>query len=146
MSGSSTATSGGAYALRLMPGYTTRGVVLIEGMCRLKTLTVNLEFARRVSACSNGMSAVVGANHTGTTYWSSLPPIGPLVGDRVASEGYRASSVPPHTRLPRVVCPGSGSRIGRAYARRCGGRGCTSTAGRQSRHHMRARRDRGGIG
>ncbi len=39
------------YASRLMPGYTTRGVTGIEGICLLKTLTVNFEFARMVSAC-----------------------------------------------------------------------------------------------
>ena len=51
MSGSDFDASGAVYASKLIPGYTTRGVMGIEGMCLSKTLTVNLEFARMVSAC-----------------------------------------------------------------------------------------------
>lgn len=54
MSGSLCGASDGAYASKLIPGYTTRGVLGIEGICRLNTLTVKLEFARIVSACSTG--------------------------------------------------------------------------------------------
>ena len=52
MSGSSRDTTGGVYASRLMPGYTTRGVTAMERICRLNTPAVNREFTRIVSACS----------------------------------------------------------------------------------------------
>ena len=51
ISGLAWEVSGAAYASKLMPGYTTRGVTGIEGMRLLKTPPVNFEFARMVSAC-----------------------------------------------------------------------------------------------
>ena len=58
-SGPSTFTPAGSYAARLIPGYTTVGMELMDGKCVLKTRAVNFELAKMTSAC-----AVVGKKFT----------------------------------------------------------------------------------
>ena len=138
-SGSLCEASGGAYASKLMPGYTTRGVLGIEGICLLNTPTVKFEFARMVSACSAMLNQEGYLNATSKAHSWLLPPKDPWAVCICALERCPSSFVPRRMRHLPEACRGSGNRTRHVYAQTRARTVCKLRAGPQRRHHTMVR-------